>query len=499
MSTLSENRPHSPLGPPPSHQTSTAAMEDDGFNAFSDTVRAANNAAAATEKSEFPFVASWDQFSELGSPLPDWVLRGLYGRGYEGPSPIQSKAILPLIRGRDIIAQAPSGTGKTCTFCTAALSNLILTQDANGKDNSPTCQILILNCTRELTEQIATELTSLATFAPGGENGESGVRIKVLVGGTSVDEDVRSLMTSSPHIIVGSCGRTSDMLIRGHIDLKNVRMLIIDEVDDMLKDGFRYQIDNILERIPKFAMKMQATATTQGTATTQVALFSATMPAEMINLFRKYVTNPVEICIPPEELTLKGITQYQIPIVVPPGDNDDLVKVAVLKLIFENVSVTQCIIYANSVSRVEALSHELEKDNFKLRTFHGNMLKHERQSAFKDFVDGKVPILVSTDLTARGINVQQVSLIINFDLPSSQQTYLHRIGRSGRFGRKGEAINLVVHGNRIDQARINNIIEHYQLGSLPVPEYAQGLAETAAITPVAPYRERDRERERERE
>jgi superfamily II DNA/RNA helicase len=363
---------------------------------------------------------SFETWEDDNVNIKNKLLRGVYGYGFEKPSPIQKKAIIPLSLGKDVIAQAQSGTGKTGAFTIGALQ--VLDEKLNET------QVLILSPTRELSRQTHTVISALSM--------QMNVNCKLLVGGTSIDEDKRDLDTK-PHVIIGCPGRVHDMMKRGYLKTGKIRMFILDEADEMLSSGFKDQIYNVFQYL---------------SSQVQVALFSATMPPELETLTAKFMRNPVQIRVKQEMLTLQGIKQYYVAV-----DNDED-KFLVLKDIFSLISVSQCIIYCNSIKRTEDLFSAMKMDDFPVIQIHSDMTEEERKEAYTNFKCGQARVLISTDLFSRGIDIQQVSVVINFDVPKSVHTYLHRIGRSGRWGRKGVGINFVT---KRDMPRLTDIEKHY--------------------------------------
>lgn len=368
---------------------------------------------------------NWDEL-EIDTNL----LRGIYAYGFEKPSPIQKKAIKPIIQKKDIIAQAQSGTGKTATFTIGALSHV------NTESN--TTQILCLSPTRELSIQTATVMRGIGTMLRN-------LRVQVLVGGSSIDEDIDNLKSNVPHVIAGCPGRVYDMMRRNHIVSKNIKLVILDEADEMLSSGFKEQVYNIFQYF---------------NTDIQVALFSATLPEHINGITSKFMRHPVKIQVKAEQLTLEGISQYYVAV------EDDRQKYATLKDLYSVMSLSQCIIYANSIKRVSSLYDAMIEDGFPVCRIHSGMEKHERDAAFRDFKCGTYRVLISSNVTSRGIDVQQVSLVINFDIPKDVHNYLHRIGRSGRWGRKGTGINLIT---RRDVGKLKEIESYYatQISELP--------------------------------
>jgi superfamily II DNA/RNA helicase len=377
------------------------------------------------EDSPVQIFNNWDDLD-----LNPNLLRGIYAYGFEKPSPIQSKAIKPILEGRDLIAQAQSGTGKTGTFSIAALSKVDICDNSN--------QILIMAPTHELTHQIALVITNLSAMM-------AGIRIKTMIGGSSIDEDASEMRTNPPHVIVGCPGRVSDMIRRRHINATNLKLVVIDEADEMLSFGFKEQIYNVFKYLNK---------------SVQIALFSATLPSNIFQITTKFMRNPIKISVKAESLTLEGIKQYFVAV------NDDREKFMTLKDLYQHLSLSQCIIYANSVQRVTDLYEAMKEDGFPVCCLHSNMSKCEREKAFDEFKNGSSRVLISSNVTSRGIDIQQVGVVINFDLPKDVHNYLHRIGRSGRWGRKGTGINLIT---RRDIAKMKEIEQYYSTQIMELP------------------------------
>ena len=377
-----------------------------------------NTSSNETNVEETSYVPK--EFDEL--EISSNILRGIYAYGFDSPSVIQRKALLTIFDKKDIIAQAQSGTGKTGVFTIGVLHKI------NTEINKT--QAMILAPTRELAKQIYDVITSIGSMVKN-------IRFHLLIGGTSTDEDAHQLKTIMPHIIVGCPGRVYDMMRRNHIISKDINLLVLDEADEMLSVGFKDQIYNIFQYL---------------SPDIQVGLFSATMPNELQSLTDKFMRNPVRILVKSEMLTLEGIKQYYVAL------NDDTQKYATLKDIFNIISMSQCIIYCNSIKRVMDLTDAMINDGFPVCCIHSNMEKTKRDEAYTDFKAGKHRVLISSNVTSRGIDVQQVRTVLNFDLPKCIFNYLHRIGRSGRWGRKGTAINFVT---RWDIKTMKDIERHY--------------------------------------
>lgn len=370
----------------------------------------------------------WDDYPELQENT--LLLRGIYAYGFENPSPIQKQGIKPLMEGRDIIAQAQSGTGKTGCFTIGTLYRI------NPQINE--VQAVVMAPTRELSRQIMSVFESISISM-------TNIRLKLLVGGTSTENDKENMDDMPPHIIIGCPGRIHDMFKRRFLNPKYIKLIVLDEADEMLSQGFKDQIYNIFQFLPSDA---------------QVGLFSATMPIELNTLTEKFMRNPIKILVKSEMLTLDGITQYYIAL-----DNDNT-KYETLKDLYSQISMSQCIIYCNSIKKVADLYEVMVQDGYPVCSIHSGMDKNERYESYKNFKNGTYRVLISSDVTARGIDIQQVSTVINFDIPFNVYTYLHRIGRSGRWGRKGVGINFVT---KRDLRKMRDIERYYQTQIIELP------------------------------
>lgn len=353
------------------------------------------------------FQTNWDNIVESfdDMQLREELLRGVYAYGFERPSAIQQRGIMPVVMGRDTIAQAQSGTGKTATFVISSLQII----DLSVRE----CQVLILAPTRELAQQIHKVTLHLGDYMK--------ISSHACVGGTAVQNDVR-VMQSGIQMVVGTPGRVNDMINRTALKLDNLRLFVLDEADEMLSRGFKDQIYDVFQYLP---------------ANVQVCLFSATMPLEILNLTSRFMRDPVKILVKKEQLTLDGIKQFYVAV-----EREEF-KLDTLCDLYETLTITQAIIYCNTRRKVDWLTDKMGQRDFTVSAMHGEMKQDERELIMKEFRSGSSRVLIATDLLARGIDVQQVSLVINYDLPSNRENYIHRIGRSGRFGRKGVAINFV--------------------------------------------------------
>jgi translation initiation factor 4A len=372
-------------------------------------------------------IKNWDDLS-----LKTDLLRGIYSYGFEKPSDIQKTAIFPIINKKDIIAQAQSGTGKTGAFSISTLECVDVSKIET--------QVMIIVPTRELVQQIQKVMLGLSEFI---EN----ITIKTLIGGTSVNEDIEYLKTP-PHIIIGTPGRIFDMIKRKKINMTSIQLFILDEADEMLSRGFKDQIYNIFQYLHE---------------SVQVAIFSATFPREVLELTTKFMNEPEQIIIKNENLSLEGIQQYFI------ATFNDEEKLQWLLTLYKQYSGGQSIVFVNDIQRVNALYQEMKNSGFSVGCMHSSLTKTEREEVLKSFSVGNENILISSNIIARGIDIQQVNLVINFDIPGNVHTYLHRIGRSGRWGRKGSAINFVSEREVESMRRIES---HYKIN---IPEFKNNL------------------------
>jgi len=362
--------------------------------------------------------------------LPADLLRAIFSHGFETPSAIQQKGIKVIADGRDLIAQACSGTGKTGTFTIGSLARV----DPSIKK----VQVLCLAPTRELAEQIHCVATSL------GEH--MNIKAYAALGKTPVRDDIRAL-DRGVQFLVGTPGRIYDLMSRRSFTTEHVKVIVVDEADQMLEDRFREQLQCILSLgFP---------------ASCRCALFSATMNEDVIEFANGLLIDPVRILIPAEQVTLKGIRQYRVDL-----EREDW-KIEVLLDLYKNLNIAQALIYCNKRQKAEWLAETMTKNGFPITCIHGDMDVKDRMERMKSFRRGETRILISTDLLARGIDVQQVSLVINYELPREIDNYIHRIGRSGRYGRKGTAINLL---SSEDMRTMRELEEHYKMTVEPLPQ-----------------------------
>jgi len=375
--------------------------------------------------------SNWDEVCENFDDmnLKEDLLRGIYAYGFEKPSAIQQRAIVPCIKGMDVIAQAQSGTGKTATFSISVLEKI----DTGLKET----QALILAPTRELAMQIQKVVMSLGDYM--------GAKCHACIGGTSVREDMRQLDIGQ-HVVVGTPGRVFDMISRKVLRVNDIKQFVLDEADEMLSRGFKDQIYDVFRHLNNEI---------------QVILLSATMPEEVLEVTSKFMRDPIRILVKKEELTLEGIRQFYISV-----EREEW-KLDTLCDLYETLTITQAVIFANTRRKVDFLTEKMHERDFTVSAMHGEMDQKDRDVIMREFRSGSSRVLITTDLLARGIDVQQVSLVINYDLPTNRENYIHRIGRGGRFGRKGVAINFITED---DSRNLQDIEKFYntQIDEMPM-------------------------------
>uniref|UniRef100_A0AAR2JRQ7 RNA helicase n=1 Tax=Pygocentrus nattereri TaxID=42514 RepID=A0AAR2JRQ7_PYGNA len=369
-------------------------------------------------------------FDTMG--LREDLLRGIYAYGFEKPSAIQQRAIKQIIKGRDVILSTRI-IETEMYFISCLFEHLFIFPSVQVRET----QALILAPTRELAGQIQKVLLALGDYM--------NVQCHACIGGTNVGEDIRKL-DYGQHVVAGTPGRVFDMIRRRSLRTRAIKMLVLDEADEMLNKGFKEQIYDVYRYLPP---------------ATQVVLISATLPHEILEMTNKFMTDPIRILVKRDELTLEGIKQFFVAVEREEWKFDTLCD------LYDTLTITQAVIFCNTKRKVDWLTEKMREANFTVSSMHGDMPQKERDSIMKEFRSGASRVLISTDVWARGLDVPQVSLIINYDLPNNRELYIHRIGRSGRYGRKGVAINFV----KNDDIRILRDIEQYystQIDEMPM-------------------------------
>ncbi|KZT60936.1 DEAD-domain-containing protein [Calocera cornea HHB12733] len=378
------------------------------------------------------------------------LLMGLFEMGFENPSPIQEAAIPVALTKRDILARAKNGTGKTGAFVIPTLQQIDVSKNH--------IQALILVPTRELALQTSQICKTLGKHM--------GVKVMVTTGGTTLKDDIMRL-SEAVHVLVGTPGRILDLASKGIADLSKCPIFVMDEADKLLSAEFTPVMEQLLSHLPEDR---------------QVMLFSATFPMSVAQFKEDHMNRPYEINLM-EELTLRGVTQYYVFL-------EEKQKVHCLNTLFSKLQINQSIIFCNSTNRVELLAKKITELGYSCFFSHAKMLQQHRNRVFHDFRNGVCRNLVCSDLLTRGIDIQAVNVVINFDFPKTSETYLHRIGRSGRFGHLGLAINLITYEDRFNLYRIEQ-----ELGTeiQPIPP---DIDKSLYVAPFNEDEEADRERQR---
>lgn len=370
-------------------------------------------------------------FEAMG--LKEDLLKGMYSFGYQRPTAIQKRLIMPFIKGQDLVAQASSGSGKTSAFCICLLQSCSPLQ----RDT----QALILSPTRELAVQTQDLCNNIGHHM--------GLTAYACVGGKSTEEDMRRL-ESGVQIVSGTPGRVFDMVKRKCLRVVSLKTLVLDEADEMLGRGFKAQIHDIYRMVPPL----------------QVVLVSATLPADVLDMTEKFMSEPARILVKRDEITVETIRQYFVAVDEEKNKFDSMLD------IYDSMTVAQTVVFCNTRKKVEQLAKKMTREKFTVSAMHGDMPQAERDEIMRAFRDGRSRVLITTDLWARGIDVERVSMVVNYDLPLSREQYIHRIGRAGRMGRSGLAISLV----RRDELRLLSDIEQFY--ATQIEELPANLGET---------------------
>ncbi len=362
--------------------------------------------------------------------LNENIIKGVYIYGFKKPSKIQVKGIQAISTGKDCILQSQSGTGKTATYLLGILNRL---------DDNDKCQGIIITPTRELALQVHKVASEICKF--------SNFKTELCIGGTSISKNRNSLKTAN--IVIGTIGRINHMITENRINLYNIKLIALDEADEILNDGISKELNSIFNKAP---------------SGTQYCLISATLSQFVFDLEKKIMHEPLKILLKKNEIPVDLIKQFYI-------DTElEELKFEVLLDLYNLISTSQAIIFCNKISKVEWLSTNLENKNFSITSIHGKMTSDQRTETVKEFRNGKTRILITTDLLARGIDIPQVNLVINYDLPPNKETYIHRIGRCGRFGKKGVAISLVKMEDQSDVKSLNRMKNFYNMNIEELPE-----------------------------
>eukprot|EP00834_Sanchytrium_tribonematis_P006652 NODE_510_length_6666_cov_0.619918.p4 type:complete len:339 gc:universal NODE_510_length_6666_cov_0.619918:2059-3075(+) len=331
-------------------------------------------------------VEIYESFDQMH--LKPELLRGIYAFNFEKPSAIQKRAIMPITEGKDTIVQSQSGTGKTATFSIGILQSI----DTQLRET----QALILSPTRELASQIQNVILAVGDYM--------NVQCHCCIGGTNLGEDIRTL-DYGVHCVSGTPGRVYDMIKRKSLRTRHIKLLVLDEADELLNQGFKDQIYDIYRYLPP---------------NTQIIVVSATLPNEVLDLTKKFMTDPVKILVKRDELTLEGIKQFFVSV------EQESWKFDTLCDLYDTLTITQAVIFCNTRKKVDWLADKMRENHFTVAAMHGEMAQKERDHIMHEFRQGLARVLISTDIWARGLDVGQVSLVINYDLPLNRESYIHR-------------------------------------------------------------------------
>jgi superfamily II DNA/RNA helicase len=370
-----------------------------------------------------------DNFDSLN--LNENLLKGVYLYGFNQPSKIQIKGIGSINTGKDCILQSQSGTGKTATYLLGVMNRL--------DSSEASCQGIIITPTRELASQVHDVANNLAKY--------TNYKIAKCTGGTDIHQNRTDLKNAS--VVVGTIGRIFHMINEKKINPHKLKFIVLDEADDLLSDGISENLQYIFEKAPSGI---------------QVILISATMSINVFNASKQFTHEPIKVLLKNNEVIIDLISQFYLDV-----ETEEL-KFDTLLDLYNLVSTSQAIIFCNTIRKVEWLETNLNTNNFPITTIHSNMTQPERDEVVKDFRDGKTRLLLTTDLLSRGIDIPQVNMVINYDLPPNKETYVHRIGRCGRFDKKGVAITMVKMADPSDIKTFNKMKHFYKMDIKEMPE-----------------------------
>jgi len=369
-----------------------------------------------------------DNFDDL--KLSQELIKGVYLHGFTQPTPIQIKGINSITTGKDCILQSQSGTGKTATYLLGVMNRLDTTETG--------CQGVIITPTRELADQVYAVASNLGKY--------TNFKITKCVGGTNVYQNRDELKTAT--LVIGTIGRLSHMINEKKINSHKVKFVVLDEADDLLANGINDKLQFILDKIP---------------CGVQIVLISATMSNNVFSISKIFMHDPIKILLKNNEVIIDLITQFYVDVETEESKLDTLLD------LYNLVSAAQTIIFCNTIRKVEWLEQQLKLNNFTITTIHSNMNQSERDNIVKEFRDGNTRLLLTTDLLSRGIDIPQVNMVINYDLPPNKETYVHRIGRCGRFDKKGVAITLVKSTDPCDIKTFNRMKHYYNMDIKEMP------------------------------
>jgi superfamily II DNA/RNA helicase len=366
-------------------------------------------------------------FNELN--LNEDLLKGVYLYGFTQPSSIQLKGITALSTNKDCILQSQSGTGKTATYLLGVLNKLT---------NDKCVQGIIVTPTRELCDQVTLVASELAKFTKHS--------IVKCVGGTNIQQNIKELRTAS--VVVGTLGRLNHMINEKKLNIHNLKFIVLDEADELLEEGMPRTLVDLFDFAPNGV---------------QVILISATMSKNLFTTSSRFVHDPIKVLLKNHEIAVDLISQFYIDVETEEFKFDTLLD------LYNLVSTSQTIIFCNTIRKIEWLEENLKKNNFPITVIHSNMTQPERDLVVKEFRDGKTRLLLTTDLLSRGIDIPQVNMVINYDLPVNKETYMHRIGRTGRFANKGVSITMVRMKDPADAKTLFRMQQFYKINIKEMP------------------------------
>jgi superfamily II DNA/RNA helicase len=366
-------------------------------------------------------------FNELN--LSETLLKGVYLHGFTQPSAIQITGIKAITTGKDCILQSQSGTGKTATYLLGVLNRLTDQKLIEG---------IIITPTRELCDQVYNVATNLSKF--------TGYNIVKCVGGTQIFQNIKDLRTAN--IVIGTLGRINHMIGEKKLQTHNLKFIVLDEADELLADGIPHTLNELFERAPNGV---------------QVILISATLSKNILYASNKFIHDPIKVLLQNHEIAVDLISQFYIDVETEEYKFDTLLD------LYNLVSTSQTIIFCNTIRKIEWLEENLKKQNFSITVIHSNMTQVERDNVVKEFREGKTRLLLTTDLLSRGIDIPQVNMVINYDLPVNKETYIHRIGRCGRFDKKGVSITMVRMKDPSDSKTLYRMKQFYKIDIKEMP------------------------------
>lgn len=362
------------------------------------------------------------------------LIKGVYLYGFTKPSSIQINGIQSINTGKDCLLQSQSGTGKTATYLLGVLNKI----DQNSASLSK-CQAIVITPTRELSDQVYNVATNLSKFTK--------IKIIKCVGGTDMIENRENIKKA--HLIIGTEGRIIHMIKEKRFNIHNIKLIVLDEVDEMFSEGINENIEFIFEKCP---------------VNIQCCMISATMSQNVFNISKKFTHDPIKVLLKNSEVVVDLISQFYLNI-----ETEEL-KFDTLMDLYSLISTYQAIIFCNTIRKVDYIKENLEKNNFEITCIHGKMNQIERDDVIQKFRDGNTRILLTTDLLARGIDIPQVNLVINYDLPPNKETYIHRIGRCGRFDKKGISITMIKMDDPGDVKTFSKMTNYYNMNIKELPD-----------------------------